>query len=133
MAQKYCRHCGSPLSSQADYCIKCGAGVGKGESYCPNCGSKVSEYADVCIRCGSSLEKPTPKSKLLAGLLGIFVGSLGIHNFYLGYIGKGIAQLLITVLSLGFLAVIPAIWGLVEGILILTGAIKKDKKGNPIE
>ena len=59
------------------------------------------------------------KSKVAAGLLGIFLGVLGIHNFYLGYTGKAVAQLLITVLSLGFLSFISAVWGLVEGILIL--------------
>lgn len=60
------------------------------------------------------------KSKLAAGLLGIFLGSLGIHNFYLGYTGKALAQLLITVLTLGFGALVTSIWGLIEGILILT-------------
>lgn len=59
------------------------------------------------------------KSKLAAGLLGIFLGVLGVHNFYLGNIGKAVAQLLITILSLGILSVISAIWGIIEGILIL--------------
>jgi len=59
------------------------------------------------------------KSKLAAGLFGIFLGSLGVHNFYLGYTGKAVTQLLITVLSLGVLSAISAIWGLVEGILII--------------
>lgn len=69
---------------------------------------------------------PDQKSKMAAGLLGIFLGGLGIHNFYLGYTGKAIAQLLISLLSLGFLAVISGIWGLIEGILILTA-----KPGTP--
>lgn len=72
------------------------------------------------------------KSKLAAGLLGILIGALGIHNFYLGYTGKGIAQLLISVLSFGLLAFIPAIWGLIEGILILTGSINVDANGIPL-
>ncbi|MFT4088705.1 MAG: TM2 domain-containing protein [Gordonia sp. (in: high G+C Gram-positive bacteria)] len=59
------------------------------------------------------------KSKLVAGILGILLGAFGVHNFYLGYTGKAIAQLLITVLSLGFLSFISAIWGLIEGVLIL--------------
>lgn len=129
----YCRNCGQSLNPKADYCIKCGVGIGKGSEYCPGCGAKVSEIADVCIRCGTSLSRPSPKSKIVAGLLGIFLGWLGIHNFYLGYIGKGIAQLLLTVLSLGFLSWISGLWGLIEGILILTGSISKDKKGNSIE
>ncbi len=73
------------------------------------------------------------KSKLAAGLLGIFLGSLGVHNFYLGYTGKAIAQLLISLLTCGFGAVASGIWGLVEGILILTGSISKDAKGIPLK
>ena len=60
------------------------------------------------------------KSKVAAGILGIFLGSLGIHNFYLGYTGKAVAQLLITVLTFGIGAMVTSIWGLIEGILILT-------------
>lgn len=129
----YCRNCGSPVNPRADYCVKCGVGIGKGSDYCPGCGAKVLEIADVCVRCGTSLSRPSPKSKVLAGILGIFLGWLGIHNFYLGYIGKGIAQLLISILSIGFLAWISGIWSLIEAILILTGSIDKDKKGNPIK
>ena len=72
------------------------------------------------------------KSKVAAGVLGILLGGLGIHNFYLGYTGKGVAQLLISILSLGFLAWISGIWGLIEGIMILTGNIDKDGQGNPL-
>ena len=72
------------------------------------------------------------KSKIAAGILGILLGALGVHNFYLGYTGKAIAQLLISVLSLGFLSPISGIWGLIEGILILTGSIDQDGKGNPL-
>lgn len=60
------------------------------------------------------------KSKMAAGLLGIFLGGLGVHNFYLGFTGKAVAQLLISLISLGFLAFVSAIWGLIEGILILS-------------
>ena len=60
------------------------------------------------------------KSKVAAGLLGIFLGCFGAHNFYLGNSGKAVAQLLITLLSLGFLALISALWGFIEGILILS-------------
>ena len=60
------------------------------------------------------------KSKVGAGLLGIFLGCFGAHNFYLGNSGKAVAQLLITLLSFGFLALISALWGFIEGILILS-------------
>ncbi|QKD79044.1 TM2 domain-containing protein [Actinomyces marmotae] len=62
------------------------------------------------------------KSKVAAGLLGIFLGAFGIHNFYLGHTGKALAQLLITILSFGIFSFISGIWGLIEGIIILCSA-----------
>lgn len=55
------------------------------------------------------------KSKVVAGILGILLGSIGIHNFYLGRTGRGIIQIIVTVVTFG----IGGIWGFVEGILIL--------------
>ncbi len=64
--------------------------------------------------------KPVSERKLVAGLLGILIGALGIHKFYLGYQKEGIIMLLITVLSCGFAAPVIAVIALVEGILYLT-------------
>ncbi len=72
------------------------------------------------------------KSKLAAGLFGIFLGGLGVHNFYLGYTGKAVAQLLLSLLSCGLLSWVSSIWGLIEGILIISGSIDKDGQGNPL-
>lgn len=107
-------------------------------NYCFNCGKKVNEVQDVCLNCGVNLRKDKKidnvngKSKITAGILGIFLGCFGVHNFYLGYNGKAIAQLLITLLSIFLLSWVSAIWGLIEGILILTGNIKKDASGNDL-
>jgi len=60
------------------------------------------------------------KSRMTAGLLGIFLGFLGVHNFYLGFTGKAVAQLLISVLSCFTLAIVSSVWGIIEGIFILT-------------
>lgn len=68
------------------------------------------------------------KSKITAGLLGIFLGTFGVHNFYIGSYGKATAQLLITVLSAGLLAFISLCWGVAEGILILTNCIDINQK-----
>lgn len=73
-----------------------------------------------------------PKSKLAAGLLAIFLGSLGIHNFYLGYTNRALIQLLVTVCTCGLGGVVMGIWALVEGIQILTGSINVDAKGIPL-
>ena len=54
------------------------------------------------------------KSKVAAGLLGIFLGGFGIHKFYLGKIGMGILYLVFC------WTYIPAIIGFIEGIIYLT-------------
>ena len=68
------------------------------------------------------------KSKLAAGLLGIFLGQFGVHNFYLGNTGKAVGQLVGTIVGYMLLIVIIgifiiagiSIWALIEGILILS-------------
>ncbi|HEY0944594.1 MAG TPA: TM2 domain-containing protein [Opitutaceae bacterium] len=58
--------------------------------------------------------------KIAAGVLGIVLGALGIHKFILGYTKEGVIMLLVSVLSIGMLAWIVGIIGLIEGILYLT-------------
>lgn len=65
-----------------------------------------------------------PKSRVTYVILALLLGCLGIHNFYAGYTGKAIAQLLITVLSLSFLAPIVCIWVIIEAV-----AVTKDANG----
>ncbi len=66
--------------------------------------------------------------RILAGIMGILFGSFGVHNFIYGYTTKGIIQILMsTILAIftcGLSAIAAYIWGLVEGILILTDQIK---------
>ena len=133
----FCRNCGNEMDNNAAVCVKCGCARGVGVRYCPNCGNPTDPNAAVCMTCGVALDKVAPanpggKSKLVAGLMGIFFGCFGVHNFILGYNGKAVAQLLITVLSCFVLSPVSAIWGLVEGILILTGEINRDAKGQPL-
>lgn len=70
-----------------------------------------------------------PKSKIAAGLLGIFLGSIGVHNFYLGFTKKAIIQIIVSCVTCG----IGGIWGFIEGILILTGSIAVDANGVPLQ
>lgn len=110
----------------AKFCPKCGTEIKEGENFCSNCGN--SENSTEQVNTTVTNVKPAGKSKMAAGLLGIFLGGWGIHNFYLGYTGKGIAQIFVTLFTCG----IGAIWGLIEGIMILTGNINTDAEGNPL-
>ncbi|MCL6734150.1 TM2 domain-containing protein [Streptomyces neyagawaensis] len=61
------------------------------------------------------------KSKIVAGILQLFLGTLGIGRFYVGSVGVGVAQLL-TCGGLGF-------WSLIDGILFLTSNDRTDSQG----
>ena len=133
----YCKNCGNPIDPNAAVCLNCGCAKGTGLSYCANCGQPVAPGAAVCTNCGFATNQvavpnPNAKSKLVAGLLGIFLGCFGVHNFYLGYTGKAVAQVLISVLSCFTLSFVSGVWGLIEGIMILVGNINTDAKGNPL-
>lgn len=58
--------------------------------------------------------------KMAAGLLGILLGSLGIHKFILGYTNAGLTMLLVTILTCGLGGMVMGVIGLVEGIIYLT-------------
>ena len=136
----YCRNCGNEMHDEAVVCVKCGVPAGKGTSYCPHCGAEVNPEAVMCVACGTKFAEPEPemsdKSKLAAGLLGIFLGALGVHNFYLGNTDKAIAQLLlgtVGVLACGIGPVASSIWGLIEGIFILCDNITTDSEGKKLK
>jgi len=109
---KYCKYCGAELETSAEFCGKCGKPTKE----------NVVE--------GQIVNNKIAKSKIAAGLLGIFLGCFGVHNFYLGYTGKAVGQLLLTLLSCGIFSFVSGVWGLIEGILILTGSINEDAEGN---
>ena len=73
---------------------------------------------------------PQAKSRLTAGLLGIFLGGFGVHRFYLGYTGIGLLQIFLTLITFGY----GALWGIVEGIMILSKArpFATDALGRPL-
>ncbi len=63
------------------------------------------------------------KKRLVAFLLCFFLGGLGVHRFYVGKVGSGIAQI-VTFGGFG-------IWWLIDFIMILCGNFK-DKDGSPL-
>lgn len=81
--------------------------------------NQASSYSNYGSNNYSSNTYRSSRNKIAAGLLAIFLGALGVHNFYLGFKGKAIAQLLISILSFGLLAFVSGIWAFIEGICIL--------------
>ncbi len=134
----YCKNCGKKLEDDTkDICISCEAELNNNNPI--QYGTKEEKNKDYLISDSEQKNTNTTyvnsevehgKSKIAAGLFAIFFGCLGVHNFYLGYTGKAIAQLLITILSFGIFAFVSTIWAFIEGILILSGDINKDAKGN---
>ncbi len=144
----FCKYCGKEIENGKEVCEECASKETKAESVNEkNVTEKVTpvtennttnettsqETTTNTVNNVSSNSTPQQKSKIAAGLFGIFLGSFGVHNFYLGFTGKAVAQLLITILSCGFLSPVSAIWGLIEGILLLAGETKKDAYGNDLK
>jgi TM2 domain-containing membrane protein YozV len=98
---------------------------GPDEKFCTECGEVIRARAAICPKCGVPQPvagntdalgfqlAPNGKSKLAAGLFGIFLGAIGVHKFYLGQIGWGVVYVLFC------WTLIPAIAGMIEGILYL--------------
>ena len=92
------------------------------EKFCSECGAVINVKAEICPKCGVrqmaapntlSAVAPNGKNKLVAALFAILLGGIGIHKFYLGNIVWGIIYLIFC------WTFIPAIIGLIEGILLL--------------
>lgn len=124
---KFCSKCGTQLDDKASFCNNCGEATN---------GSQTNQNATQTSTPVNTQQVQSPtgeaKSKIAAGMLGIFLGCFGVHNFYLGYSGKAVAQLLLTLVGwilCGLGPIAAAIWGLIEGIMILTGSIATDANG----
>lgn len=129
----FCRNCGNQMDDVAAVCVKCGTAKGVGNAFCPHCGQPTVPGAAVCTSCGVALQNAVAggeqKSKITAGLLGLFLGGWGIHNFYLGNTSRAVIQLVLTIVTCGA----ASLWGFIEGIMILCGKINTDANGNPLK
>ncbi len=120
MALINCKECGQQISDSASVCPHCGAPVIR-DVFCPSCGTKVPENVKFCPNCGgqiypvSETAKAGKKDKLVAGLLAIVLGGLGIHYFYLGKTTAGVLTIVISLVSCGIWPVVM----LIQGILML--------------
>ncbi len=96
--------------------------------HCTTCGTKMATSASACPKCGApnvaATQKTSQKTMVAAALLCFFLGTIGIHRFYVGKIGTGI----LMILTLGGLG----IWTLIDLVRIITGSFK-DKQGLPLK
>lgn len=111
---RYCTKCGAVNDDTAQYCTNCQAAL------TPPVGSGYQPMASVNQGAMVDWKAAGGDKKIVAGILAILVGSLGVHKFILGYTTEGVIMLLISVLSCGILAVVPSIIGIIEGIMYLT-------------
>jgi TM2 domain-containing membrane protein YozV len=64
---------------------------------------------------GEPMERQNSK-RVLAGVLGIVLGNLGVHKFILGYTKEGLLQIALSIVTCG----VGGLVGLIEGIIYLT-------------
>jgi ribosomal protein L40E len=121
----FCRACGAEVLQTAQICPKCGSPPLAAKVFCQHCGAGTDPAAVVCVKCGVALSQAAGEQKdwLVALLLSVVVGYLGVDRFYLGYVGLGILKL-ITGGACG-------IWWLVDVILIATNKLP-DAQGRPL-
>lgn len=126
-----CEYCENEVPVGVNRCPCCGAAVGcvsiprhepESEQIYR---SRESQMVTQSARSGDCLVQKL-KNKWVFMLLGIFLGEFGIHNFYTGYIGRGVVKVIITVLSFGLLFWISWIWAIVE-----VCSVRIDARGCP--
>jgi len=126
----YCRNCGQSVDDKAIACPHCGVPPLMERKFCHNCGTATQPNQILCVKCGVSLATSGAgiggKNRIVAGVLGILLGFLGIHKFYLGYTKQGLIMLLVSILTSWTWIGPPIIWtiGLIEGIIYL---VKSDE------
>lgn len=131
----FCTRCGAQNEDYLQVCSQC-------QAVLPSIGERPTAYQQAQTdyqqpfqTAYQPIQPPTPlygqpqhqdwqsagaDKKIVAGILGIVLGGLGIHKFILGYQKEGLIMLLVSVLSCFTLAGVMHVIGIVEGIMYLT-------------
>jgi TM2 domain-containing membrane protein YozV len=109
---RYCTKCGAINDEMAQYCTNCQAPL----TPVGNSGTGYQPMQSVHPGAMTDWKALGADKKMVAGILGILVGSLGVHKFVLGYTTEGIIQIAISIVTCG----VGGIIGLIEGIIYLT-------------
>jgi len=80
----------------------------------------AEEFTEGAKQAYQEINADTGNKRIVAGVVAILFGALGIHKFILGYQKEGIIMLVISFLSLGFLLALVALIGIIEGIIYLS-------------
>ena len=107
---------GNPFDTPQAICRQCGARIKPHQAFCSNCGAPQNGSVPPAFAAPSSqmATGDKPSNKVVAGVLALLLGGIGIHKFYLGSWGWGLIYVIF------FCTSIPALFGLVEGIIYLT-------------
>lgn len=113
-----CPQCGAPVSANSTKCEYCGAALAAQRPAQPVQPAQATYNQTVYYQqapVGNPAINPAwpVKSKIVAGVLALILGGLGIHKFYLGKTGAGILMLIFC------WTYIPSIIAFIEGIMIL--------------
>lgn len=98
------------------FCFACAAQIDARAEICPKCGVRQPAMAGMV----NAVDAAFGRSRLVASLLAIFVGTLGIHRFYLGQQRQGTYFIIAVFATLGVGAIVTFIIGLIEGVQLLS-------------
>ncbi len=138
-----CAQCGEVFDSA--FCPRCGLQAGTEPRICPHCGTRY--HTNACPTCGylplrdrapagetrvvervvervpAAAGAASPKSRLAALLLVLFLGILGIHRFYVGKVGTG----LLFLITGGLFGI-----GWVIDLILIVCGVFRDRRGLPV-